>query len=118
MLAGEKIAELRKKKGLSTTKLGLLADVSQGTICRYEKGLIKEIPYDRLQKLAAALDCTVSDLIGGDPTYYYYDKKEKQPLIQQQTEYDADKTALLEWYDSLSSEQQKAFQKIITAKNR
>jgi transcriptional regulator with XRE-family HTH domain len=58
-----RIREMRLKKGISQIKLAELVNDSQPNVVRWERG---EISVPMLVKVAAALGCTVDELIGGD----------------------------------------------------
>lgn len=61
----EKIYKLRIEKGLSQQKLAEKAGLSQATIYYWEKG--KRNPkYEQLQKIASALDVTITELSEND----------------------------------------------------
>lgn len=62
---GQRIIELRKKKGLSQTDLAKIVGLSYAQIGRYEtKGT--QPPAEALKKIADALDTTVDYLVYGD----------------------------------------------------
>ncbi len=63
MLSG-KIKELRKKKGMTLEELGAALGVSKQTIHRYENGVISNIPHEKIEALASALDTTPAELMG------------------------------------------------------
>ena len=69
MLVNDRIAAVRKSKGISTTELSGKVGISQTTLSRYEKGIIKLIPETVIHKIADALDYSYNDLIGDDPRY-------------------------------------------------
>lgn len=66
---GENIRLYRKKNGLTQTELGEEIGVTGATITRYEKGIIANIPQDKIEKLAEVLRITPSELIGWSNTY-------------------------------------------------
>lgn len=61
-----KLKELRKAKGLTLDELALIVGTSKQTISRYEKGIISNIPPERIESLATALDTSPSELMGWD----------------------------------------------------
>ncbi len=69
MLVNERIAAARRSKGISTTELAGKIGISQTTMSRYEKGMIKLIPEPVIHRIADALGCSYHDLIGDDPRY-------------------------------------------------
>jgi len=63
MTIGERIKQARKAKGLKQKKLAEILEVNYTTISRWEKGE-REPRIGDVQKLADALDISVSDLLG------------------------------------------------------
>lgn len=62
------IAELRKALGLSQAELSRRSGIKQQTICMLETGKRKTPRLDTAAKLAAALNCTVDELLkDGEP---------------------------------------------------
>ena len=51
---------------LTLEDLAKRAGVARATICRYEKGIIMNIPSDRIEKIAMALKCSPAYLMGWD----------------------------------------------------
>ena len=65
MSLGNKILELRKKKGLSQEQLGEKVDVTRQTISNWELGETSPNP-EQLKLLSKALNVSVDDLIDND----------------------------------------------------
>ncbi len=65
MLA-KKIKEQRQAKGLTLEALAELVGTSRQTIHRYENGIITNIPPEKVEALAKALDTTPQSLMGWD----------------------------------------------------
>lgn len=64
MTIGEKIRACREAKHLTQTELGLACGVAKQTIFKYETGVVTNIPLDRLQLIASALDVSAAYLMG------------------------------------------------------
>lgn len=62
--AGQRLLELRQKRGLTQTELGQMVGISSMQVRRYEKKGIRTMRVHRLYDLAAALDCSVADILG------------------------------------------------------
>lgn len=58
------IHEMRIAKNLTLQELAQKVGTSKQTIQRYETGEISNIPYDKIVKIAAALDTTPQNLMG------------------------------------------------------
>lgn len=65
MIAGSRIKKARLKKNLSQGQLGALINVSDATICNYEKGSRKP-SIEKLISLSNALNVSVDYLLGQD----------------------------------------------------
>lgn len=68
MTIGEKIKMAREAKGLTQEQLGALCGTTKQTIFKYEKGIITNIPLDRLEKMAEVLLITPMPLMGWEDT--------------------------------------------------
>lgn len=101
---GERIKELRIKKGLTQEELGNLIGVKKAAIHKYENNLVTNLRRSRLAKLAQALDTSPIYLMGLEdedgeisPT--------KQAYIDKVMEMDDDQIARLDklldlWFDT------------------
>ncbi len=63
-MEANKLRELRKEKGITLDELAAKIGTSKQTIHRYENGVINNIPPEKVEKLAAALGTTPSELMG------------------------------------------------------
>lgn len=61
---GDRIRELRERKGLTQEELGNAIGTTKQTIFKYETGKIGNIPYNRLLEIAKALDAEPWDILG------------------------------------------------------
>lgn len=62
---GDNIRKKRKLLGLSQIRLASMAGISQAGISGIESGKVTRMPYtDTIAKIASALGCSVSDLMG------------------------------------------------------
>ena len=58
------IKRLREQKGLSQVELAKKIGVSKQTLYKYEKGIVTNIPSDKIEALAKALETTPEVLMG------------------------------------------------------
>jgi repressor LexA len=65
-MADNRIKELRKRAGMTLEELGDILGTSKQTVHRYETGVIKNIPRERIVALADALGVTPAALLGWD----------------------------------------------------
>lgn len=83
---GERIKERRTALGLTLQDLSDKAGVSRQTIFRYENGDIKNIPSDKIELIATALETTPAFLMGWDeeePQQGYYLDPEAAEIAQE-----------------------------------
>ena len=65
-MEANKLKELRRAKHITLDELALAVGTSKQTIHRYENGVISNIPPEKVERLAAALGTTPSELMGWD----------------------------------------------------
>ncbi len=63
-MEANKLRELRKEKRITLDELAAMIGTSKQTIHRYENGVITNIPPEKVERLAAALGTTPSELMG------------------------------------------------------
>lgn len=61
---GERIRQLREAKGLTQEMLAAKLNISKQTIGKYEKNIVTNIPSNRIEELAIALDSTPEYIMG------------------------------------------------------
>lgn len=66
MTKGEKIKAARESKGMTQEELGAACGSSKQSIYKYERGIITNIPSDKLEAIAAALDLDPAYIMGWD----------------------------------------------------
>ena len=66
-MQGRRIRQLREKKGMSLEDLGQAIGTTRQNIFKYEAGDITNIPYDKLRKIAEALDTDPWYILGWEP---------------------------------------------------
>lgn len=71
----EKIAEFRKKKGLSIDDLSRKSGVPKGTLSKISAGITKNPNLETLKSIARALECSLDD---------FDDKIEKAPALAEE----------------------------------
>lgn len=64
LMIDKNLRALRKRKGLTQEALAKAAGIRPQTIYKYEKGIVKNIPYERIEALASALKTTPVRLLG------------------------------------------------------
>lgn len=64
MTLGERIRSARINMGMTTEELGKAIGVERSAITKYEKGRVTNIPPERIEALAAALEVTPGYLMG------------------------------------------------------
>lgn len=66
MTVGERIKKCRTDRDLSLEDVSKVVGVSRQTLCRYETGVIKDIPDEKIQKLASFFEVNPSFIKGWD----------------------------------------------------
>ena len=66
MEKGQKIKKMREEKGMTLEELGNKVGVGKSTVRKWENGIIANMRRDKISKLADALDCSPSYLMGWD----------------------------------------------------
>lgn len=61
---GERIKELRKAKNITQSELAKRLNTTKQTISKYEKGIVTNIPSDRIEDMARILDSTPEYILG------------------------------------------------------
>ena len=64
MTIGERIHQLRKEKKMTLDELGKAIGTNRQAVYKYEKGIVTNIPLDRLSLIAKALGTTPAHLTG------------------------------------------------------
>ena len=77
MTIGRNIYHARKLSGMTLEELSKHIGISRQTLSRYEIGIIGNIPSDRIEKIAIALNVSPAQLMGweemsGSPEEEYY----------------------------------------------
>ncbi|MBR2086757.1 MAG: helix-turn-helix domain-containing protein [Oscillospiraceae bacterium] len=67
MKVGDRIKYYREAKRMTQPELGDRAGVGFSAVSKYERGTVTNIPIERLQKIADALDVTTGVLLGIEP---------------------------------------------------
>ena len=66
MTIGERLKIARENAGFTLEELGKMCGTTKQTIYKYENGVITNIPIDRLERIASALNVSAAYLIGWD----------------------------------------------------
>lgn len=100
MAVGDRIKELRLKKNYTLEQLGKMVDISRQTLHKYEQGVINNIPKEKIEALALALDTSPSYLYGWQEKNHYYLDENTREIAQDifenkelRTLFDASRTA-------------------------
>ena len=68
MDTGKRIKELREKRAITQTDFAKAIGVSKQTLYKYENGIVTNIPSDRIEIIAKALNTSPSNLMGWEQT--------------------------------------------------
>lgn len=70
MSIGKRIKDRRKQLGLTQDELADRVKTTKQTIYKYEKGIVTNLPSDRIEQLANALETTPAYLMGWEDKIY------------------------------------------------
>ena len=59
-----KIRHYRKLRGLTQSQLAEAIGETRQTVYKYETGIVRTVPYHKLEKIASVLECMPSELMG------------------------------------------------------
>ena len=76
MTMGERIRARREYMQLTASELAERVGESKQTIYKYEKGIVTNIPIEKLEAIAKVLDCDPADLTGWDANRKTYSMDE------------------------------------------
>ena len=66
MIIGKRIKSLREQLHMTQEELATYADTTKQTIYKYETGIVTNIPSDRIEAIASALNVSPAYLMGWD----------------------------------------------------
>ena len=95
MSKGLRIKQLREAKNLTQEELAKLLSTKRQTISKYEKGIVTNIPSDRVEELAKILETTPEYILG-------WEEKEKPAINDGLTE---SQRKLIDFAKGLSEDQ-------------
>ena len=64
MTKGDRIRNLRKSKNITQIEMAARLNTTKQTISKYEKGIVTNIPSDRIEAMARILDTTPEYILG------------------------------------------------------
>lgn len=79
---GDRIADLRIRRGMTQSELGDAIGESKQTIYKYERGIIANIPLAKIEAIAKALRCPPVVLTGWDSEDKMKQEEQHNLLIQ------------------------------------
>ena len=82
---GERIKQMRLKKGMTTKEFGSLLGATDSNITSWEKGRTSPNP-ERLKMISKIADITVEELLYGNFQRYYFNKYWKELIINRSLE--------------------------------
>ena len=66
MSKGERIKELRLKKGMSQSELAQYLNTTKQTISKYEKSIVTNIPSDKIEAMSKLFNASPEYILGWD----------------------------------------------------
>ncbi len=111
MTKGERIKKLRKEKGITQEELAKALKTTKQTISKYEKGIVTNIPSDRIEAMCKVLDTTPGYITGWEKRVEEDPVGEANKLADwymglEYKETDAEVRLMLEEYGQLNEQKQ------------
>lgn len=69
MTKGQRIKIKREELGIGQTELAEKLKISKQTLYKYENDIVTNIPSDKVEEIASALNCTPGYIMGWDEDY-------------------------------------------------
>lgn len=64
MTIGERIKKIRKQRGMTQIDVAIKAGITKQIVYKYETGIIKNIPSDKIEAIAKALYVSPAEIMG------------------------------------------------------
>lgn len=110
MSKGQRIKELREHLHLGLTELAEKINVSKQTLYKYENDIVTNIPSDKIEELASALNTTPAYLMGWEDSS---GNSHADMIIPEQAKTDEQYAEFLTAYTQASPDVQKAVRLIL-----
>lgn len=76
MTKGQRIRQRREELNIGQTELADKLKISKQTLYKYEADIVTNIPSDKIEEIARALDCTPDYIMGWNDNEGYYINEE------------------------------------------
>ena len=111
MTKGERIKKLRIEKGITQEEMAKALKTTKQTISKYEKGIVTNIPSDRVEAMSKLLETTPEYILGWEKKVEEDPVKEANKLADwylelEFKETDAEVRLMLEEYGRLNEQKQ------------
>ena len=112
MTKGERIKHLRIEKKITQEEMAKALNTTKQTISKYEKGIVTNIPSDRIEAMSKLLNTTPEYILGWEKT-----KKENNTItdVVLRMTNDSDFFDLVETLNNLDSEKISSFKQMLSA---
>ena len=84
MSVGTNIRRFRELKGLSQIELAKALGESRQTVYKYETGVVANIPFSKIEKIANILECSPTDLTGWQRDNVVLLREDSAPYLSRQ----------------------------------
>lgn len=109
---GQRIKDKRIEQGLQQIELAEKAHISKQTLYKYENDIITNIPSDKLEDIANALDVSPAYLMGWNTSIEYaIDSSDTKIIVDYM--YNSNTKHILEMYGKLSDESKKSVSDLV-----
>lgn len=112
MSKGDRLKALREAKGLTQEELAKLLNTKRQTVSKYEKGIVTNIPSDRIEAMARILDTTPEYILGWEQSEKEGINKKNSDAMQDITKKMFDNEDFFRVVDFLSKLDEKQFKRV------
>lgn len=107
MTVGERIKEVREKRGMSQVEFATKIKVSKQTLYKYENNIINNIPSDKIEAAAKIGDVSPSYLMGWDDDKFLQFQKTSEKEFSKKYTIQFYEKKMLESFSQLSDDNKK-----------
>ena len=102
MTKGERIKRLREDMKLTQEEMAKMLNTTKQTVSKYEKGIVTNIPSNRIEAMAKILNTSPEYILG-------WDDEQKKGAVQKDDPDEKKKDEIRRLFDQMSPDQQEAF---------
>ena len=107
MNKGERIKELRLKKGMSQSELAKALNTTKQTISKYEKSIVTNIPSDKIEAMSKIFNSSPEYILGWE------EEKEKSTTLEESDGLTENQRLLMQFVQSVPDDKAEMILRVI-----